>query len=390
MASLPADQWGGPPRWGDPPSPDEQRRAVRRRPRATGCSPFLILVLVVGLSAGLIIARAAILAVTRPVSAEVRLADPIEAAAFLAPVPFPTRSENRPNPTDRSRLAVPTSPTPTDVPATPRPTPRPPPTTSKSPALVPTPSPRPTRAPSPTVEPVLVFLDAGHGGVDTGTIGTANDGTLVDEKTIALALAQRTAAHLRADGISVALSRSDDSLPGSTPNDYTSDGKALTVSGVFDDLQRRIDRANASGAAVLLSIHLNAYTDPAVAGAETFYDASRPFAAANRDFGTMIQSDLIAALRANGFDTPDRGAVPDTELVTPTLGATSGYDHLILLGPAIPGQLRPSEMPAALTEPFFLTNPTEATAILDPTLQDLIATAYARAIEQFLRQQAVG
>jgi N-acetylmuramoyl-L-alanine amidase len=42
-------------------------------------------------------------------------------------------------------------------------------------------------------------------------------------------------------------------------------------------------------------------------------------------------------------------------------------------------------MPGALSEPLFLTNPSEASAAADPATQDLLATSYAQAIEQFLR-----
>ncbi len=251
----------------------------------------------------------------------------------------------------------------------------------------PTPAPNSTVAPgaAPRALPTLVFLDPGHGGVDTGTIGTADDGTVVYEKNIALALALRTAEHLRQDGIGVVLSRTDDSLPGASPADFTSDGKALTPDGVLADLQRRIDRANASGARVLLSIHLNGFSDPSIGGAETFYDSARSFGDANKRFATMIQSSLISTLRAHGYDTPDRGVTDDQDLDIESLGSLVGsYNHLVLLGPAVPGRLRPSTMPGALSEPLFLSNPPEATAVLDPTFQDLIASSYAKAIEQFL------
>ncbi len=231
----------------------------------------------------------------------------------------------------------------------------------------------------------VVFLDPGHGGVDTGTIGTTTDGATVEEKNITLAIALQTADHLRADGIDVVLSRTDDSLPGSTPSDYSPDGKMLTPDGVLADLQRRIDRANESGARVLLSIHLNGFTDPSVGGAETFYDPSRPFGDQNKRFATLVQNTLIANLRAKGYDTPDRGVTSDEDLQTESLGSLAGdYNHLVLLGPAVPGRLRPSEMPGALSEPLFLSNPPEATAVSQPDVQDLIATSYTQAIEAFL------
>jgi N-acetylmuramoyl-L-alanine amidase len=233
----------------------------------------------------------------------------------------------------------------------------------------------------------LVFLDPGHGGVDFGASGHTRAGAPVAEKNLTLAIALNVARRLRQDGISVALSRTDDSLPGATPADYTADGTMLTPDGVLADLQRRIDRANASGALVLLSIHFNAYSDPAIGGSETFYDAARPFAAQNERFAGLVQSSLIDALRAAGYATPDRGITDDSTLQAESLGALQGsYNHLVLLGPAVPGRLRPSQMPGALSEPMFVSNPEEATALVTPEMQDLLAGAYVKAIESYLRE----
>ncbi len=238
-------------------------------------------------------------------------------------------------------------------------------------------------APAPSIQ---VYLDPGHGGVDPGTVDTTDSGATVKEKDIALALALRTAAELRAAGIGVAFSRSNDSLPGVTAADVTSDGLVLTPQGVLADLQRRIDRANASGARVLVSFHLNAYGDPAVGGTETFYDGARPFANQSLSLATLIQANVIKAFRSQGYSTPDRGVTDDQILQSESLGVLPGnYNHLILLGPAVPGALRPTTMPGALCEFMFLSNPPEATAIAQPVIQDLVATATADAIEQFLR-----
>jgi N-acetylmuramoyl-L-alanine amidase len=233
---------------------------------------------------------------------------------------------------------------------------------------------------------VLVFLDPGHGGIDQGTSGTTADGGAVNEKTISLAIAQLTAQQLRSDGIGVALSRTDDSLPGTQPADYTTDGTALTPEGVFNDLQRRVDRANASGAQVFLSIHLNAFTDPAVGGNETFYDSGRPFSDQNVRIAQLVQDSVTAALRAHGYNVVDRGTSDDTSLQGDNLGAVGmRYAHLVVLGPDVPGHLRATAMPGALSEPLFLTNPGEATLAAMPETQDLIAHAYVTAIETFLR-----
>lgn len=241
-------------------------------------------------------------------------------------------------------------------------------------------------APSSTPRPQnQVFLDPGHGDVDTGVIGQTMDGTVVEEKNVALALALRTAAKLRHDGIGVVLSRTDDHLPGITADDYATGGMSLTARGVLADLQRRIDRANAAGARVFLSIHLNSFYDPAVGGGETFYDSSRPFSADSKHFADLLQSNLTRALRAQGYSTPDRGVADDQTLGADSFGTLGiGYNHLVLLGPGVPGQLRPSTMPGALNESLYLSNPPEATAATTEEMQELIASAYTVSIEQFL------
>lgn len=238
------------------------------------------------------------------------------------------------------------------------------------------------KAATTTTGPV-VFIDPGHGGVDSGAIGTTNDGQDVDEKTVTLDLALRTATKLRSAGYQVVLSRTSDELPGLLATDLTPDGEALTPQGVLNDLQRRIDRANASGAKLFLSIHLNANDDPSVTGTETFYDSTRSFATENSLFAQSVQQHLIAALRANGYTTPDLGVIDDTTIEGNSLGVLPDiYNHLVLLGPGVSGQLRPTLMPGALSESLFLSNPDEATAATEPEMQDLIAGAYAAAISQ--------
>lgn len=240
----------------------------------------------------------------------------------------------------------------------------------------------------------VVYIDPGHGGVDTGAQATTSDGRQIDEKTYTLAVARRTATRLRADGLAVVLSRNDDSLPGSVPRDYTDDGKMLTADGVLADLQRRIDRANASGALVLLSIHFNAFSDPGVGGSETFYDDARSFASENERLGHLVQSDVITSLRRRGLDVADRGVTVDSSLVAEAFGTLGpNYNHLVLLGPAVPNRLRPSQMPGVLSEPLFISNPREADALTRADIQQALADAYATALEEFLRsapQSATG
>jgi N-acetylmuramoyl-L-alanine amidase len=233
---------------------------------------------------------------------------------------------------------------------------------------------------------VLVYLDPGHGGVDRGTSGTDIYGREIDEKTITLEVARQTAKRLQNDGIGVALSRSDDSTPEAVASDFTGDGTMFTPEGVLHDLQHRVDRANASGAQVLLSIHFNAFSDPSIGGSETFFDVARPFADQNERFARLIQDSVMSNLQSRGILVLDRGVTDDASLDAEDLGTLGGaYRHLILLGPPLDGKLRASQMPGALSEPLFLSNPAEATAAGRPEVLAALADGYADAIEEFLR-----
>jgi N-acetylmuramoyl-L-alanine amidase len=135
----------------------------------------------------------------------------------------------------------------------------------------------------------------------------------------------------------------------------------------------------------LVSIHFDGYSDPSVGGTETFYDAARPFAAANRLLATDLQAALVARLGA-----ADRGVWTDDQLAAPTLtGSGQSYNHLIELGPLSQGWVdNPSQMPGALVEPLFVTNPAEALIASDPSGQQKIAEALESGVLKFITAPA--
>jgi N-acetylmuramoyl-L-alanine amidase len=60
------------------------------------------------------------------------------------------------------------------------------------------------------------------------------------------------------------------------------------------------------------------------------------------------------------------------------------YGHLVLLGPADPGYVStPSQMPGAVIEPLFITDPFEGSIAASRRGQSVIADGLARAIEQY-------
>ena len=216
-----------------------------------------------------------------------------------------------------------------------------------------------------------IFIDAGHGGLDPGVVGATVSGRTVLEKDATLAVAMRLARLLQADGYGVVMARTQDTTVIKLSAADSSYG-AITSNAVHRDLAARAACANATGASVLVSIHFDGFSDPSVGGAETFYDAARSFAAANHRLATSLQSALVARLSVS-----DRGVWADDQLGAPTLTASGqSYGHLIELGPQSPGWVdHPSQMPGALVEPLFVTNPAEALIASDPAGQQRMAAS---------------
>jgi N-acetylmuramoyl-L-alanine amidase len=225
-----------------------------------------------------------------------------------------------------------------------------------------------------------VFIDPGHGGIDPGVV-TSVGGRPTFEKEATLAVANRLSTILRADGYRVVMARTRDSSVVKLSPDDTADG-AMKSSAAHRDLLARAACANAAQASVLLSIHFDAFSDPSVGGSETFYDAARTFAAENKRLATTLQSALVT-----GLGTSDRGAWSDDKLNAPTLTSEGrDYGYLIELGPKAVGWVdNPSQMPGALVEPLFLTNPAEAQMAIDRAGQERIAQALAAGLEKYLR-----
>ena len=226
----------------------------------------------------------------------------------------------------------------------------------------------------------MIFIDAGHGGLDPGVVGTTASGRTVLEKDATLAVAWLFERLLRADGYGVVMARTKDTTVLKLSAADSNYG-AITSSAEHRDLAARAACANAAGADVLVSIHFDGYSDKSVGGTETFYDAARPFAASNRRLAADLQAALVARLGA-----ADRGVWTDDQLTAPTLtGSGESYNHLIELGPLSQGWVdNPSQMPGALVEPLFVTNPAEAQIASDPSGQQKIAEALESGVLKFM------
>ena len=197
---------------------------------------------------------------------------------------------------------------------------------------------------------LTVFLDAGHGGLDPGGVGTTESGQTVYEADETLPVELDTMKLLRAEGFTVVVSRTRDETvlkPG--PADV-SEG-LFTAQGVHDDVAARDVCANKAKANVLVGIYFDAGGSSYDAGSVTGYDTARTFTAQNLRLATLVQSDVLNAMNAQGWGIPGLGVVDDSVLGGPALTtAAADYGHLLLLGPAEPGlgaELRGGSAPSS-------------------------------------------
>jgi N-acetylmuramoyl-L-alanine amidase len=215
--------------------------------------------------------------------------------------------------------------------------------------------------------PLLVVVDPGHGGSNTGAVG-ANPWLL--EKRLTLQLAERLVALTESvDGLHVALTRdSDEDVP----------------------LRDRARAANALGADLFLSIHANAAAEGAHIAEDERTKVRGGFETYVLDVGDAEREARAAAARSA---SPLESALAD-------LRATSSLNEAARFARHI--QTRLSEVrprcrsrgvrqashdvlkgvlsPAVLVEVGFVDHPTEGPELFRPEVLDAIAGALAAAI----------
>ncbi len=103
-----------------------------------------------------------------------------------------------------------------------------------------------------------VVLDAGHGGIDTGCTGV---NTGITESEITLKITNKVQGYLTALGINVVQTRTNmDGLYGTFASGFK-----------MRDLEKRKQIILNSNADLVVSIHLNSFTDATAHGAQVFY-----------------------------------------------------------------------------------------------------------------------
>lgn len=105
---------------------------------------------------------------------------------------------------------------------------------------------------------IVVAIDAGHGAPDGGTVGTS---TGVLESDLNLMYADTLAKYLTDFGLTVVKTRTDKNALCSADSDTYK----------LDDMKKRVDIINASQAQILISIHMNKFTNSSENGAQVFF-----------------------------------------------------------------------------------------------------------------------
>lgn len=203
-----------------------------------------------------------------------------------------------------------------------------------------------TLASLPVSERIIV-VDAGHGGMDGG----AESASGIKEKDINLKITKYLKSYLEQGGAKVVMTReSDISL-------HENDNAAIR-SRKRQDLLKRREIANTSGADMLLSIHLNQFEQSKYKGAQVFYETASP---KSKLLATSIQSSMRENLDKTNTRT-------EMKIASNKL------------------QFQDLNLPAVIIECGFLSNPEEALMLNTPEYQEKIALSIYLGVLSYYNQ----
>jgi N-acetylmuramoyl-L-alanine amidase len=185
--------------------------------------------------------------------------------------------------------------------------------------------------PEPEITPITIVLDPGHGGRDPGGV---TEGILEKELNLAIVERMQTLIDLDYPELDPVLTR--------------------TMDIEMDNLDR-VNRAKETGAALYVSIHVNACEYPEVSGAEVWVDETLSEGDGSWILARCIQDAVVAAT-----GTRDRG-IRTGDLY---------LQHLAI--------------PAVSVEVGFLTCAEERAKLIDPGYQEQIAGGIIQGIMTYL------
>jgi N-acetylmuramoyl-L-alanine amidase len=252
-----------------------------------------------------------------------------------------------------------------------------PPAGAARPADPPLPAGRGLRDLRTGTRPLIVAIDAGHGGQDPGAIGPTGK----REKDVTLAIARELARQVNATpGLKAVLTRDSD---------------------MFLPLTRRTQIARQARADIFISIHADAAENRNARGSSVYVLSLR---------GASSQRARWLADKENAADLI--GGVgaqkPDNTLASVLLDLTQsgqmmasedaakhvldglkaiGFNHKPNIERANFAVLRTSDMPAMLVETAFISNAEEEKRLVDPAYQRALARAVLQGVDMYFTRQ---
>ena len=186
----------------------------------------------------------------------------------------------------------------------------------------------------------VVVIDAGHGGIDGGSVGKT---TKVTESSLNLTFAKNLQQQLTQMNISSVLTREDDN------GLYDSDAKNLKRS----DMKKRQDIISSFQPQIVVSLHMNSFPLTSSRGAQTFYKKGNE---QGKILADSIQKQLSTTIEKTGVN----GKVGDYYIVNCT------------------------DIPSVLIECGFLSNPEEEILLQNKDYQDKVCYKILCGIVAFL------
>ena len=229
-------------------------------------------------------------------------------------------------------------------------------------------TPKPVAPPAHSLR-LKVMVDPGHGGDDGGAKGFKG----LKEKAAALELAKAVGAKLDAAGFEAVYTRDDDT---------------------FIPLWDRARAANAQGADLFLSLHLNAARARAARGSEVYFlslgqgDDDEVVVAENAGAGSAPGSpDSVVASILD--DLAQKAFLQDSErlavAIQGQLNRLAGIkERGVKQAPFI--VLRGAAMPAVLVEVAFISNPKEEAKLKDLAFRAKVADAITLGIRRYFAE----
>jgi N-acetylmuramoyl-L-alanine amidase len=239
--------------------------------------------------------------------------------------------------------------------------------------------PPPTAAPPPRAalaeKPIVIAIDAGHGGEDPGA--RSRRGLL--EKDVALALARRLAGMVnREPGLKAVMVRDGDYYVG---------------------LRQRINKARDAQADLFISIHANSYRDPSVRGTAVYVLSPK---GATSEHALMLanrenMSDLIGGVESDAHDDQTMAVLADIFQTSAMEASHDAGGRLldamsrvnVLQKPRVQQAsfvvLKSASFPSVLVETAFLTNERDERMLGDPAHQDKLARSMLEGIKGYFK-----